>query len=268
MVMRKRRPRAKAKRISDKAFESGEVLGAETVFHHLANRFAQESRRVKDGPLPRDLDITACACLMLASDYQREFVGLEEAVRASQRCINIMAGRPYPEIDLLPWILAKGIILGGEEEKEGIERLVCNLSHHNSSIRGFVLDLAWFVRSKLPFEPTVLFLMNNVANTLIYVPESLSLAWTLMRSNPMEGFLARYTPPDGFEDQFKERIEQLTDKGEADVISSGLEGIELAVRRTIDDFILAQPARKSPFPQQKELPLLNFVPKQKRLQGT
>ncbi len=113
-----------------------------------------------------------------------------------------------PWLDQLPWLLGHGSCKGASDHV-AIRQLVGNLNHGNSSIRIWMMEVAWIIRSVLPCEEVIPVLLENAASTLTGVDMAWGLAESLCKSR--EEFLLRATSfaPADFTAQYVDRVVEL-----------------------------------------------------------
>lgn len=182
---------------------------AERAFLVLARKWHEEVTLVRrELALPRSADDLALACLILAVEYTGAFT--EVAVRQAQINRDVVATRGHMSwIDQLPWRLCEDSILTSPpSEAESVRQLTANLNHHDSSIRCWLMEIGWIVRSWLVPEHAVPLLLQNVGNTLGGWFMSAGLAAALTSTEDEFWILARgFAPPDRFEEQYRDRID-------------------------------------------------------------
>ena len=140
------------------------------------------------------------AALYLASEYGSDFS--EIAKDQCQKCLN-MAYRNIWYISL-SWTIALDFIY----QKPSFDALISNLDHHKSDVRYYMIEDAWIIRKHLHRMELQEKLLNNIANNIVTVLESAGLLESFFEnSETLHEMIDKYTPPSGFENQFKARIE-------------------------------------------------------------
>jgi hypothetical protein len=159
---------------------------------------------------PRSVDEISLAALLLAFEHGRTFT--PSAWREAEENCKVCNERILPWVDSLPWRLAIAQF-SETADNDAMEDLTYHLSHPTSSIRIWMMEIAWMVRPHLRFDEARQHLLNNVAGTLVGVRPAWGLAADLFNSN--EDFLAaaeRWQPED-FSDQYAERLTILKAEG-------------------------------------------------------
>jgi hypothetical protein len=180
-----------------------------------------------------DLDDLSLACILLASEWGSR--SPDTTSSDLQACLDKVAGRFWGE--LLPWQLALEFCRYNPSGIYGLDNLTANLDHHNSCIRGWMLDLAWCVRPKLNRDQAVPKLLKNVADTLGNVEPALGLCRALFPSDEAFWVAAYLFDAGTFSAQYRHRLELARKEGLA-TFQHRLEGMELRVRRLISEVAL------------------------------
>jgi hypothetical protein len=216
---------------------SGSARAAEVALLHFADAYLQGLAETSTtGPLPQQLDELSFACLILCSEWSKSLGPSATALlRQCQQAAS--EGRPVYWMDRLPWSLAlEAMDTTGASSAKHL--LVANLSHHNSSVRGFMLELGWFVRARITVDEAGYTLLKNVADTIFDWDLSTGLCSSLFADEKaFWGFAEQYKPPDGFEEQYQSRLQDIKSNGLI-AYTSRLLDLELRVRRRINDFAL------------------------------
>ncbi len=184
------------------------VAGSEEqTYRHLACEWRDEIAGVERGrPPPHRVDEISLAALLLAFEHGRRFssTAWQDADRNTKSCQHVY----LPWLDQLPWLLGHGSCSDASDHV-AIRQLVGNLNHGNSSIRIWMMEVAWMIRGALPREEVIPVLLENVASTLTKVDMAWGLAESLCDSR--EEFLLRATSfaPADFATQYADRVAEL-----------------------------------------------------------
>lgn len=185
----------------------------ERIFLAVARAWATQFAELpENGPPPRRVDQLALAALAIVCATKTPFTSvaqqqIETNIELAQRRSSLSW------LDRLPWSVA----LAGREVSPPnswrIEELVANLNHHNSTIRMWMMEIAWIVRSWLPLEKATPILLENVAGTLLGV----EMAWGLAASlhDDPKAFLQiaqKWSPDGNFTEQYASRVQALKDE--------------------------------------------------------
>jgi hypothetical protein len=120
-----------------------------------------------------------------------------------------------------------------------INFLVENLTHQNSSIRSFVLELTWFVRKRIPLEKTARALLRNVAETPSYWDWSLGLCSSLFENEEQFWtFAGAFKPPHEFSEQYHDRLKSVHEDKLLECRYHFIE-LELKLRQMTDQWALS-----------------------------
>ncbi len=206
-------------------------------------RFAEEfglsvARRAEQAVLPQWMDEYSFACLLVAEEH-RGHLG-QPSLQALQECRAAAEGRAdIPWADVLPWDLALEALgeRSGDPDR-GLECLIANLGHHDSSIRRFIAKMAWFVRHRLPVPKAAPALLKNSADTIDW-PLSFGLCRALFEDEAtFWQYAESYQPPARFEEQYRERLRWAKDEGGRYATQWELLDLEARVRAHITRYVL------------------------------
>lgn len=183
-------------------------------------------------PLPPELDDLILACLMVATERGP---GTPVAtVQELNLCLNLVSGRWWG--DQLAWLLAmEHCVYDGKNRARN--ELSDNLNHHQSNIRGWMFNLAWFIRHELDRDEVVPRLLENTAGTLGGWDMSLGLCRALFDNDELFEQATLLYQPEDYAQQYHERIEHAKKQGYARYLYP-FEMIELRLRRLIDHRII------------------------------
>lgn len=207
---------------------------AERAFVHFARMWRHGYETKTSHSPPRAIDEAALAALLLANEHGGVFGKV-----ARQICREhwvLLDGRNM-WMDRLPWQLT-GCALGIESWPFILELLSCNLTHPSSSLRCWVLQIAWLVRNRLPKDQAIQDLLKNVADTLIGVSMSAGLARALCRDDDEWKRVTTAFQPEQFQEQYRDRIAELNASGLLPA-QAELYRVECTVRRMISNWVFA-----------------------------
>lgn len=187
---------------------------AERAFVRLATRWHAELPDDPDCAPARSTDLLALSCLQLAVDYGPLMSDTARSWMATNgKAARQRGGESW--IDSLPWGLCE--IARTDEDpyytfdilssSRAIVRLVCNLSHDNSSIRNWLMEIGWIMRSSLPTD-ALEFLFRNLADKLSGQVSAMGLAAALIPDEALFWRMAdeMFDPPPEFEEQYRKRL--------------------------------------------------------------
>lgn len=188
---------------------------AERVFLALAREWQAEVESIpKEKALSARADHLAKTALLLAVEWGARFTPAARNEMEINRALA-EARREPSWVDELPWqlCLVSNSTLPVLYEL-AVENLTSNLDHHSSSIRCWMMELGWFTATWLdPVEATVR-LLNNLGNTLMRPLMAAGLAARFFyKPEGFFEFAKTFTPPQGFEDQYQERLAYVEKKG-------------------------------------------------------
>lgn len=176
----------------------------------------------RDCGLPQKADEIALTCLLLYSEWGKQF----SKAAVHQAAANTeLASTRFPAlrlafldvaswIDALAWRLCSAHDAGGQGPDSVIAELVSGLTHNQSAVRSWMMEIAWMVRPSIPVDRAVPQLLKNVADTLGGVRMAVGLASALCSSDEvLESFIGGCQPPDMFADQFANRIKSFREEG-------------------------------------------------------
>jgi hypothetical protein len=154
---------------------------------------------------------TVLSCLLLASRWGSTFTPLPMAEVQTNR-YKLGTSTAYQWLDDLAWDLC-AYSLSDETERQSltIESLIANLSHDSSSIRGWILDIAWLSRIELPAlyaRQAVNELLKNVAVCCCDCSAALAARFFL-KSDDFFEYASQYRPPASYETQYKNNLNRL-----------------------------------------------------------
>lgn len=191
---------------------------AERIFVSLCGKWQTIARATPDQkPMPREADLYSLACLLVATEWGSK-IG---RMGWNMAWDNIRWGRRRREnswYETLTWQLCHSACRGFPGNSDGEEELNANLNHHNSSLRTWVMETAWFAFPALDVTVALPALLGNIANTLLGVEMAAGLAVRFYKG--MDEFLnsARaYRPPENFVKQYNDRIIQIQELGTTNV---------------------------------------------------
>ena len=193
----------------------------------------------RDQALPRKMDELSFACLLICTEHENK---LSPSVSTLlNKCRDAARDRDtIATYDLYPWALAIEAVAGKiTSESTMVDRLVGNLTHGSSSVRGFMFELGWFVRKWLPRDESAPLLLKNVAETLGVWWLSLGLCSLLFETNDEFWAYAdaHILGDDRFERQYRDRLKLVRDAG-LELCLCDLYRLDSRVRKLIEDYAL------------------------------
>jgi hypothetical protein len=239
-----------------------QVRVAESCLLQLAQYYSAHcSKPPVEEARSRSVDEASFACLLICESYA--CLLSDEAINVLLSCRKAIpsSNNPVLWLDILPWDLAIDALRSnpGRTEKQlefnysgkywvlapsgmsmsPVNFLVENLTHHNSSIRSFVLELAWFVRKRIPFEKAARALLKNVADTLGYWDWSLGFCSCLFENEEQFwAFADAFEPPHEFFVQYHDRLKTVHEDKLLQCRYHFIE-LELKLRQMIDEWALS-----------------------------
>jgi hypothetical protein len=210
---------------------------ADVCLYRLCRQFHAACPPGDGPPLPAELDDLARACLLLAHEHGSR--SPDCTTHAMEECLSAVRARFWG--DQLPWRLALACCRHNPNGRQGLGELTANLDHHNSSIRLWMLELAWLIRDRLDPDCAVPKLLNNAANTLGHWDAAAGLCRALHRNDDNFWVSADAHEPEDFADQYRQRLKFIRERG-LPAFTARFENMELRLRRLIDDAALALPA--------------------------
>ena len=207
---------------------------ADVCLRKLCRKFLDKCPPPTVIPLPSELDDLSLACLLLAVGWGSRAPEATSADLAA--CLDKAAGRFWG--DRLPWCLALDFCKHNPRGVSGLDDLTANLDHHNSSIRFWMFEMAWCVRTRLnPVEATVR-LLKDVADTLGYWDSALGLCRSLYPTDVPFWAMVDNFKPENLANQYQDRI-ALARKEGLPLFAQRFLRLELRLRRLIDQSALA-----------------------------
>jgi hypothetical protein len=210
---------------------------ADLCIDHLSRQFLATLPSNHQQPLPADLDDLALACLLVA--YEHGNRSPLRTTNALESCLAAVGTRFWG--DQLPWRLALEFCLHNPKQRLGVNELSASLDHNNSSIRLWMLKIAWLVRQKLDPDEAVPKLLNNMANTLGNWDASAGLCSALHQEEGYFWISAEGHEPEDYADQYQQRLGFIRERG-LPAFTAQFEHLELRLRRKTDPFSLSQHA--------------------------
>jgi hypothetical protein len=215
---------------------AAEYRVADACLAALSHRFRTACPPRDGPPLSSELDDLALACLLLAHEHgDRSPEGTTQLLEA---CLTAVRARFWG--DQLPWRLALGCCRHNPNARQGLGELTANLDHHNSATRLWIFKLAWLVRARLDPDHAVPKLLNNVANNLGHWDAAAGLCAALHRNGDYFLISAETHEPDGFADQYRDRLKFIRERG-VPAFTARFETLELRLRRLVDATALLLP---------------------------
>lgn len=216
--------------------------GAEVCLERLAGRFIASCRAKQEkGPLPREADELSFACLLLYVEHGERLTKRSAKIVAQCRSVAAKSGT-CAWLDRLPWDCCCDV--GSlDSDKPGLFAVEANLTHGNSAIRDFVIEVGWFVRRFLNCESVVSSCLKNTADTILSWHKAAGLCAELAGGHDEFFALADAYEPEDFRDQYRDRLEAVREVG-VDVLLAPLYRLELTARKHIESVFLSSPAMR------------------------
>lgn len=211
---------------------------ADLCIEHLGREFLAALPQDCGPPLPAESDDLALACLLLAHEHGTR--SPDRTTLALESCLAAVSTRFWG--DQLPWRVALEFCRHNPSWRHSVGELTANLDHHNSSIRYWMLEIAWLVRDRLEPDQAVPKLLNNVADTLLGWEAAAGLCAALHQDEGLFWISADAHKPQNHPEQYRQRLTDVRERG-LPAFSAGLERSELLVRRRVDALALTLPAR-------------------------
>lgn len=170
----------------DPAFSQVSTLG-ERVFLLLARQWHTDIQLTnRDSAPPRSLDLISLSCLLLAVEWGRDFTNVAfEQIHANMEASEDRGNWGW--LDQIPWRLCQISQLKNPSKSNEVNNLVEKLTHHNSSIRVWMLEIGWMIRSWLDASKAIPLLLKNLADTLAGPFMSAALAAAIVAGEDIEG---------------------------------------------------------------------------------
>lgn len=179
---------------------------AERAFIELSRAWLTAAKKTpNDAALPRDADIKALSCIMLSVEWGKSFTEVARSQMESNRYAAEIR-RKLSWADELPWKLCSNSNLVNPMASEAFYQLHANLDHHNSSIRGWMMEMAWCSFPFLNSEYALDKLFKNIADTLGGVDLAVGLASRFFSNTDDFMTAAQAFKPTDFEDQYQDRL--------------------------------------------------------------
>ena len=211
---------------------------ADLCIEHLGREFLAALPQDCGPPLPAESDDLALACLLLAHEHGTR--SPDRTTLALESCLAAVSTRFWG--DQLPWRVALEFCLHNPNRRTGLNELSANLDHPNSSIRLWMMEIAWLVRERLDPDEAVPKLLGNVANTLGSWDAAAGLCAALHREEGYFWISAEGHEPEDHEEQYQRRLTSIRERG-VHAFSARFEHRELRLRRRVDALALTLPAR-------------------------
>lgn len=191
-------------------------------------------------PTSRSADLHALACILLAVESGSNF-----SVEAREQMeINRQAAQNLRDVswhEELPWKLCQSSNqMGPAAERDAVKELEANLDHHNSQLRCWMMEIAWFAVPWLNAVEASVCLLRNFANTLMGVYMAAGLAARFFDDNKEQflGYAHVFDPPETFREQYGDRLTTL-EKESLTSVQSHFWRLESMCRKEIQDKIFS-----------------------------
>ena len=210
---------------------------AERAFIHLSRAWLIVAKKTpNDEALPRDADIMSLSCILLSVERGKTFT---EVARNQMEENRVAAeNRRKPSwADELPWKLCSNTNLVNPKASEAFYQLHANLDHHNSSIRGWMMEMAWVSFPFLNSEYALGKLFKNIADTLGGVDIAVGLASRFFSKPDDFMAAAQAFKPTDFEDQYQDRLKIIKENG-VQSFQASLWKTETCCRKLIEETVM------------------------------
>jgi hypothetical protein len=185
---------------------------ANAVFLDLAHQWKASYQMLDKYASPaRETDMHALAAMLVALENPRRLSG--ECLQLATACEELGAKRYYPWVDSTPWRISLEAMGDWSDGQMSVDVLCDHLDASRSALRGWALEVAWFVRTKLETSEALPKLLGNVADTLAFVAESWGLAGALFENEASFKLEAGCFEPESYADQYEQRREHFTKLG-------------------------------------------------------
>jgi hypothetical protein len=199
-------------------FSKVQGLG-EDVFLLLARKWCNDFKKINENDaLPESLDLIALSCLLLSLEWGKNFT--ESALFQIEKSYEVAeARRHYLWHNQLSWQLCESAFVLNPTETEAVNRLTANLNHHNSSIRCWMLKIAWIIRPWLDPSKALPLLFENLSDALMGPFMSAGLAAAIIgdRNDDLDKIFfekaRNFNPSHENENQFQDRIMFIKENG-------------------------------------------------------
>jgi len=211
---------------------------AERAFLVLARKWNVDVQAAdRDTSLPREVDIHALSCLLLAVEWGDKFTDVARQQMGSNR--GATAARGFQSwYDRLPWELCQAsFMMVSPSEAGAVKKLTVNLDNRDSSIRSWMMEIGWIARSWLNASEAMPLLLKNLADTLGGPFKAVALAVALVSTPDEFWTLARDFKYDRFAEQYAHRLKLLEEHGIFDIQASFWH-LEVQCRKVIADAVL------------------------------
>lgn len=213
---------------------------AEGAFLALASRWAYCVQRLdRSRAFPREVDVCALACLLVASEWGVTFSGVaHELIEANCAIVDSCRGGSW--IDRLSWELCGESLSEWRCASRAFDQLAANLDHHNSSIRIWMMEIGWMVQPRLDRKEAVSRLLSNLAETIFEPHLAADLAARFFPD--FVQFIAHaqsYEPPSQYEEQYRSRLENYTKEG-SEALQTPFWQLECECRKMIESASLGR----------------------------
>lgn len=237
---------------------------AEKAFLQIGSAWKSAAQSVPDThPLPRQAEMYALACLLLAEEWGLNFselakrrmeVNLQYA--ATRRKMTPLgqafiaagqSGLPQEPLvhggawyETLPWKLCLDSFLEDRSLTPAADELHANLDHHKSDLRIWMMEMAWFVFPRLRRPWALDKLYKNIADTLGGVEMAVGLATRYFKDKGEFNLDAcSYVPANGYASQYFDRIKEVVQLGTTCFQACFLD-LEVKCRTIIEKEILGE----------------------------
>jgi len=191
---------------------------AERAFLLLAREWRASKRSSQERTKAQGAreETAVLSCLLLANRWGRSFTCLPlneiQITRHTHRKDN-----SFDWLDDLGWDLCTYALsddAARQRQRLTVESLIANMSHGSSSVRGWILDLAWLAQGEIPAiyaRQAVNELLKNVAVFCCVCSVALASRFFL-KPDDFLAYARQFRPPTDYEKQYERNLDRL--KGE------------------------------------------------------
>jgi hypothetical protein len=224
---------------------------AEVAFLGLARKWYEELQAIPVAePIPESTDRLALSCLLLAVEWGQELPDLiREQIQKNREDAEARLRMTSWDTEL-SWKLCDIYSQTDDpSEDDEVLGLIANLNHKISSIRLWMMDIAWIARPWLDIDEAMPILLQDVAEMLAGPYQAAGLAAALVSTEDEFWSLAReFSPPTIFENQYRKRLKEVEEQGIQEM-QAPFWKLEAQCRKIILQEVLD---RKLPFPRGKK----------------
>ena len=166
-------------------------------------------------PFLASLDVCALSCLLTTSEWGPTFSrSAQEPIELNCALVDSCRGGSW--IDRISWELCGELLPSWDFFPHAFERLAANLDHPNSSVRIWMMEIAWMVQPKLYREEVMSHLLGNLAEILFGPFMAAGLGARFFPD--FDQFIAQarsFQPRAPYEEQYRARLDDCAKEGAA-----------------------------------------------------